>query len=74
MNPGDHPFIKHESFVDFSFTKEKSTKEIQGWVNKGTAEPRECLSNAVLTYVRNEAKKSKAMPRRFKRFVGCEQA
>ena len=66
LNPGDHPFIRHPSFVDFSWTQPVETALLAQWVAQGRARHKPGLPDHVFRFVLEEAKHSRAMPARFR--------
>ena len=59
IHPGEHPFIKHKSIIDFKRTKIMSTIDIINGINKGWLIKKEDISDTLLTRIQNALKQSK---------------
>ncbi len=68
LSIGDHPFIRHDSFVDFKWTQIHHFTEIMEMTSSGNAKGQESMSMEILEYVRQEAAKARSMPRKFRPF------
>jgi len=52
MNSGDHPFVRHESVIAYSYSKIRATADIEAALATGAARKREPVSEAVLARIR----------------------
>ncbi len=64
--PGEHPFIKHESYVDYRHTRLESAEHIQKCVEQGTFVAKEPCSPELLQRIIEGALKSKRISREYK--------
>ncbi len=69
LRKGEHPFIRHESFVHFRFARLAGWNEALLWVREGRAKPYECLAENVWAHVVQQALGSRAMKRKFRRWL-----
>lgn len=68
LNEGDHPFIKHKSWLNFKFAQAKQSIEIlQGLLN-GLLIRKEDLSPELLAYIQSKTKDSKRLPSKLRYF------
>ncbi len=66
LNPGDHPFIRHESFVDYRFTRIESAEHIDARVADGSFDLKEPCSPELIKRIIDGAIKSKRISREYK--------
>jgi hypothetical protein len=67
LQPGDHPFITHETVVDYGCALDISNAGLEGFVGNGKAFLRERVSAEVLDRIRQGAAESGDMPE------GCKE-
>ena len=66
LRKGDHPFIKHDSIVDFEGAEARDSKDILARQFKGEIAPKEELDPAVFERVLKAAKSAKRIHERVK--------
>ncbi|MDH6185469.1 hypothetical protein [Polaromonas sp. CG_23.6] len=66
LGPGDHPFIEHDSYVDYRFTRLEPVEHLQGRVQEGTFIAKEPCSLELIKRIIRGALKSRRIPREFK--------
>lgn len=62
LNVGDHPFIKHESFVNYRRAKVISFIQLFNGINKGLLIKKEDIGTDVLKRIQDGARKTKFLP------------
>jgi hypothetical protein len=68
FKPGEHPFIKKQSYVRYSQMCFAQEKYIESRILLGQISKKEPLSGDLLSRVRSGALKSKAIPLKFKKY------
>ena len=53
LKPGDHPFIKNESVIAYSFTRIRTVAEIEAAIQQKSAKKREPISQSLLKRVQD---------------------
>lgn len=66
---GDHPFIDHDSYVDYRFTRLEPVEHLQGRVLEGTFIEKEPCSPELIKRIIQGALKSRRIPREFKQLL-----
>lgn len=66
LGPGDHPFIDHDSYVDYRFTRLEPVDHLQGLVLEGIFIVKEPCSPELIKRIIQGALKSRRIPREFK--------
>lgn len=66
LGPGDHPFIDHDSYVDYRFTRLEPVDHLQRLVLEGTFIEKESCSPELIKRIIQGALKSRRIPREFK--------
>jgi hypothetical protein len=69
LQPDDHPFIRHPSFVLYSDCRIISTNELEKWHKTGFAQPQPPFMPAVLALIQKGAFASDFTPRKVARFL-----
>ena len=69
LEPGDHPFVDHDSYVDYRFTRLESVEHLQGRVREGTFIEKEPCSPELITRIIQGALKSRRISREFKQLL-----
>lgn len=69
LGPGDHPFIQHDSFVDYRFTRLEFADDVQGRVQDGTFIEKDDCSPELLKRIVAGALKSRRISREYKRLL-----
>lgn len=67
LRPGDHPFIRHDSYVAYRHIRIDSEAHMIRMVNSGLWTVQAQCSNAVLASVIQGASASRLIPREFKK-------
>jgi hypothetical protein len=68
LNPGDHPFITHQTFVGYRHARIVSADDLIRYVEYGTAFPRDPCSIELLEKIREGVCRSKFTPNLVKEF------
>ena len=66
LNTGDHPFIRHASYIAYRHMRVDSTAHVQRMVADGVWKPHEPCSPELLDRVVAGARASRLIPREFK--------
>lgn len=69
--PGDHPFIKHPSYIAYRHMRIESSPHLCACVGKSVFVPHDPCSADLLARVVDGVCKSRMTPREFKRIFGC---
>ncbi len=69
LQPGDHPFIEHESYVDYRLMRIESAAHVEARVKEGVFVAREPCSPALLRRIVAGALQSRKIPREFKKVL-----
>lgn len=69
IHSGDHPFIKHDSYVFYEKMEIEFHSHIVTCVNNGTYRPAEPVTTEVLKKMQDGAKVSDDLPRKFKKII-----
>lgn len=67
--PGDHPFIIHDSFIDYKFTRLEHKEHLEKCVNKGLFTVKEQCSSDLIKRIIEGALKSKRLSREYKNII-----
>lgn len=62
LTPGEHPFIKHDSYVRFAGARQARVVDLAAAVKKGLLKPHQAASKALLDKVRAGAVASPQLP------------
>ena len=65
---GDHPFIKHCSFVDYAKTRLETTEKLLSGVNQNTLQPLAPVNEKVIVRICQGLESSKHLPKKIHRF------
>lgn len=68
LNVNDHSFIKHKSWINFSFAKVFTSVEILNGLFKGYLIKKDDLSKELVDFIKSKAKTSKKLANEFKYF------
>jgi hypothetical protein len=66
LEPGDHPFIKHPSYVDYRFTRFEPAEDVEARVAESVFVSKEDCSAELLLKIANGALRSKRISRGLK--------
>lgn len=69
LGKGDHPFIEHDSFVDYRFTRIEQADVVQKRVQEGVFIEKDACSAEVLKKIIQGALKSRRIDRELKRIL-----
>ena len=69
LSAGDHPFITHDSYVDYSFARMESQAHVEQCVAAGTFTAKEDCSPELIRRIIQGALVSKRIPREFKKVL-----
>lgn len=69
LQKGDHPFIDHDSFVDYRFTRVEQVEVVQERIQKGVFIEKEACSPALIKKIIQGALKSRRINREHKRIL-----
>lgn len=69
LAPGDHPFIAHDSYVDYSFTRMETRAHVDKCVESGAFTAKEDCSPELIRRIVQGALVSKRIPREFKKVL-----
>ncbi|MFC4789288.1 MULTISPECIES: hypothetical protein [Giesbergeria] len=66
LKPGDHPFIRHDSFIDYRFTRLEQAEHVEARVAEGVFDVKESCSPDLIRRIIEGALKSPRIPREYK--------
>ena len=66
LKPGDHPFIRHDSFVDYRFTRLEQAEHVEARVSEGIFDVKEPCSPELIQRIFEGALKSTRISREYK--------
>jgi hypothetical protein len=66
LRPGDHPFIRHDSFVDYRFTRLEQAEHVEARVSDGIFDVKESCSPELTRRIIEGALKSARISREYK--------
>jgi hypothetical protein len=66
---GEHPFLQHDSYVDYRFTRFEPAEHLQKCVEAGTFQPKEPCSEALRMKILRGALASRRIPREYKKLI-----
>ena len=69
LGPGDHPFIEHDSYVDYRFTRLEPEEHLQGRVQEGAFVKKEACSPELIKRIIQGALKSRRISREHKKIL-----
>lgn len=69
LGRGEHPFLEHDSYVEYRFTRLESEAHLQGRVREGTFIAKEPCSAELIRRIIQGALKSRRIPRDFKKIL-----
>ncbi len=69
LGPGDHPFIEHDSFVDYRYTRLETAQHIEGRIDDGVYVLKEPCSPELIRRIIQGAMKSRRISREFKKIL-----
>lgn len=69
LRPGDHPFIEHDSFVDYRYTRLETAQHVEGRINDGVFVLKEPCSPELIRRLIQGAMKSRRISREFKKIL-----
>lgn len=69
LSKGDHPFIEHDSFVDYRFTRMEQAEFIEKRVQEGLFLEKDACSPELIKRIIQGALKSRRIDREFKRVL-----
>ena len=69
LSQGDHPFIEHDSFVDYRFTRLEKAEDIQKRVKDGLFVEKEPCSAELIKRILQGALKSRRISREYKKLI-----
>jgi len=67
LEPGDHPYIKHKSYVAFGYARKALVEKLNSRITEGSAELREEVSEEVFERILDGLRKSVEVPVAIKR-------
>jgi hypothetical protein len=68
LQPGDHPFIRHQSVVAYSFSRVRMVEDIEAAIASGAAKQREAVSHELLIRIRGGLVDSEFTPNGVRHF------
>lgn len=71
LQPGDHPFVKHDSFIAYRYMRLEDEPHVVGMVGKSVWTPNSPCSPELLQRIVKGVCISKLTPREYKRLFGC---
>lgn len=69
LSEGDHPFIEHDSFVDYRFTRMEQVDHVQARVQEGVFIEKEPCSPELIKRILQGALKSRRIRRDYKQII-----
>ncbi len=69
LHAGDHPFIKHDSFIDYRFTRLEAAAHVEDRVADGTFVAMDDCSPELVRRIISGALKSRRLPREYKKLL-----
>ena len=69
LQAGDHPFIEHDSYVDYRFTRLEQAEHLEGLVKNGTFIPKDDCSHGLIKRIISGALISRRIPREYKKLL-----
>jgi hypothetical protein len=69
LGKGDHPFIEHDSFVDYRFTRVEQADTVQARINDGVFVAKDACSADLIRRIIQGALKSRRINREHKRIL-----
>jgi DNA-binding transcriptional regulator YhcF (GntR family) len=69
LRKGDHPFVNHDSFVDYRFTRLEQAEVVQERVQKGVFIEKDACSPELIKRIIQGALKSRRISREHKRIL-----
>lgn len=69
LGPGDHPFIQHDSYVDYRFTRLEFADDVQSRVQDGTFIAKDPCSAELMKKIIAGALKSRRISREYKKLL-----
>jgi hypothetical protein len=69
LNPGDHPFVQHPSYVDYRFTRLERLDHVQKCVDQGTFIAKEPCSPELIRRIVAGALRSRRISREYKHLL-----
>lgn len=69
LSAGEHPFIVHDSYVDYRFTRFDAVEHVQNCVRNGVFVPREPCTEALRLKILQGALASRRISREFKNLI-----
>lgn len=60
--PGEHPFVKHDSYVRFAGARQARVADLAAAVKKGLLKPQQAASKTLLEKIRTGAQASPQLP------------
>ena len=71
LQPGDHAFIQHPSFIAYRYLRIDGSVHVEQMVNQAVWMPHEPCSEALLQRIVTGVCRSRLAPREFKKMFGC---
>lgn len=71
LNPGDHPFIQHPSYISYRHIRVDGSPHVQQMVQQEVWLPHTPCSPELLSKIVSGVCTSRLTPREFKRLFGC---
>ena len=69
LKKDDHPFIEHDSYVDYRFTRLEHAEHVSGLVKNGTFIPKDDCSHELTKRIIQGALNSRRIPREYKKLL-----
>lgn len=69
LGPGDHPFIEHDSFVNYRHTRLEAAQHIEARINDGVFVLKEPCSPELIRRIIQGAMQSRRISREFKKIL-----
>jgi hypothetical protein len=69
LQPGDHPFVKHESVINYKDTREVDPAVIQNQISRGNSQPYQSVSSEVLNRIQQGGLISKRLKNKYKEYL-----
>jgi len=74
LSAGDHPFITHDSFIDYRFTRIEPAQDVEARVRDGTFIVKESCSTDLLARIIHGAAVSRRINREFRQILAIVSA
>lgn len=70
LQPGEHPFVKSESFIQYRYARDDSSEHLSKCVHEGTFIPQDSASPALINKIKAGLTNSRFVSRHIKDLLG----